>query len=76
MNSGGSIDGKHIRISHPPSIRVKFYNYKGFYSLIWMVVVNSNCDYIYIDIENNKRLSDRSVLEYIKIYQSLKGVKL
>lgn len=50
INCGGSIDGKHIRIVQLPGTGAQFYNCKGFYSIILMAIVNSNYEFIYVDV--------------------------
>jgi len=76
VNFRGSMDGKHIRISQPPGTGVQYYNYKGFYSLVLMAVVNSNYEFIYVDVGKNGRLSDAGIIEYTELYQSLKNGRL
>ncbi|CAI6346434.1 unnamed protein product [Macrosiphum euphorbiae] len=76
VNCGGSIDGKHIRILQPPGTGAQFYNYKGFYSIVLMAVVNSNYEFIYVDVGKNGRLSDGGVIECTEFYKSLKEEKL
>lgn len=76
INCGGSIDGKHIRIVQPPGTGAQFYNYKGFYSIILMAIVNSNYEFIYVDVGKNGRLSDAGVIEFTRFYEDLKKGKL
>lgn len=59
-----------------PGTGVQFYNYKGFYSIVLMAVVNSNYEFIYVDVGKNGRLSDGGVIECNGFYQSLKDRKL
>lgn len=66
MNYGGAIDGKHIRIVQTPQTGFQFYNYKGFYSIVLMAIVNSNYEFIYVDVGKNGRISDGGVIETTK----------
>lgn len=76
VNCGGSMDGKHIRILQPPGTGAQFYNYKGFYSIVLMAVVNSNYEFIYVDVGKNGRMSDAGVIDCTGFQQSLKCGKL
>ncbi|KAG5866825.1 hypothetical protein JTB14_016555 [Gonioctena quinquepunctata] len=40
INYGGAIDGKHIRIKPPAGSAALYYNYKTFYSVVLLAVVN------------------------------------
>lgn len=44
----GSIDGKHIRIKKPPNSGTMFYNYKHYFSIAMMAVVDSNYEFLYV----------------------------
>jgi hypothetical protein len=50
INCGGCIDGKHIRIV-PPAL---YYNYEHLYSVLSMAIVNSNYEFLYIDVGKRK----------------------
>lgn len=67
----GSVDGKHIRITRPANSGSFFYNYKGFYSIVLLGIVNSNCEFILANIGTNGRVSDGGVIENTQFYQKL-----
>jgi len=45
-NCLGAVDGKHVSIKKPPHTGSYYYNYKKFFSIVLMVVVNSNYEFI------------------------------
>ena len=46
----GCIDGKHVRMQAPPHSGSLYYNYKGFYSIIMLALVDANCNFLYVDV--------------------------
>lgn len=44
----GTIDGKHIRITSP--LGSMYYNYKGYASVVLMIVADSDYRFVYVDI--------------------------
>lgn len=63
---------KHIRIKAPPHSGSDFYNYKGFFSIVLLGVVDSNGKFIYIDVGGNGRASDAIILKNSSLYDALK----
>jgi len=57
INCGGCIDGKHIRICQPVRSGALYYNYKNFYSIVLMAIVNHNYEFIYVDVGKQGRIS-------------------
>ncbi|CAI6372739.1 unnamed protein product [Macrosiphum euphorbiae] len=76
INAGGAIDGKHIRIVQPANSGAQYYNYKGFHSIVLMAIVNSNHEFIYIDVGKNGRLSDGGIIECTEFYRRLQNNQL
>lgn len=46
----GAVDGKHIRITKPPGSASLYFNYKHFYSIVSLAVVDSNYRFTYIHV--------------------------
>lgn len=70
-NCGGAIDGKHIRITCPADTGALYYNYKNFYSVVLMAIVNANYEFIFADVGKNGRNSDGGVFEYTSFWRML-----
>ena len=46
----GAVDGKHIRIRNPPGAGTHYFNYKKYFSIILMAVVDAEYKFLYIDV--------------------------
>ena len=46
----GAIDGKHIRIRNPAHGGTYYFNYKKFYSVVLMAVVDAEYKFLYVDV--------------------------
>lgn len=60
-NCVGAIDGKHISIQAPVHSGTEFFNYKGFFSIILLAVVDANYNFIYANVGCQGRISDSGV---------------
>lgn len=70
------MDGKHIRIVRPLIFGAQFYNYKGFYSIVLMAIVNSSYEFTYVDVGKNGRISNGGVINSTLFYDLLNQGKL
>ena len=62
-NCLGALDGKHIMMRAPPNSNSLFYNYKGFFSIVLMVLVDADYRFIFIDIGNYESNGDSGIFK-------------
>lgn len=75
-NCLGAIDGKHIRIKKPNRSGSKFYNYKGYFSIVLLAVTDANGKFIVIDAGSCGGNSDGGVFSRSEFGKRLLAGKL
>ena len=57
----GAVDGKHIQIRKPGDSGSLYYNYKGFFSIVLMAVVDADYKFLWADIGGMGHQSDAQI---------------
>ena len=69
-NCIGAADGKHIAIIHPYNSGSEFYNYKGFFSIVLLAIVDYDYKFIFADVGCQGRISDGGVYRNSFFYRA------
>ena len=65
--------GKHILMRCPPNSNSLFYNYKGFFSIVLIALVDAEYCFIYIDVSNYGSIGDSSIFKNSALGQAFAG---
>ena len=60
-NTIGALDGKHVAIKCPPRSGSEYYNYKKFYSIVLLALVDADYKFIWVDIGGRGPSSDAQI---------------
>lgn len=73
LNCVGAIDGKYIRIKAPKRSGSLYLNYKEYYSIILLAVVDADCKFTAVDISSYGREGDAGIYLKSKIGKMIKN---
>ena len=67
----GAVDGKHIRVIKPEHSGSMFCNYKDFFSVVLMAVLDTNYRFVYFDTGSYGKDSDSTVFRRSRLWISV-----
>ena len=67
----GTLDGKHVAITCPQNSGSVFHNYKGYFSIVLLALVDANYKFIWADIGGNKSTSDCALFNRSKLRRAI-----
>ena len=67
----GGIDGKHIEIQQPSNSGSELYNYKHFFSILHLAMVDASCKFTYMNIGAPGRAGDAGFFNDSTLKQAL-----
>jgi hypothetical protein len=70
-NCIGAIDGKHIEIIKPKHSGSTYINYKGFFSIVLLALVDADYKLLYVDVGAEGRISDGGVFAHSSLSKAL-----
>ena len=75
-NCIGAVDGKHINIIPPPNSGSYYYNYKHYFSVVLLALVDADYRFVYVETGCNGRISDGGIVANSLLFHSLKNNNL
>ena len=67
----GAIDGKHVAIKCPADSGTLHYNYKGYFSIVLLAIVDGNYKYLWADVGSEGSASDAGIFNLSLMRQDL-----
>ena len=65
----GAIDGKHVKIVKPKGSGSRHYNYKGFFSIVLLAIVDSEYKFLWVDVGSPGKCSDGGIWKRSTLYR-------
>uniref|UniRef100_A0AAG5D146 DDE Tnp4 domain-containing protein n=1 Tax=Anopheles atroparvus TaxID=41427 RepID=A0AAG5D146_ANOAO len=69
----GAIDGKHVSIRSPGHSGSDYYNYKGFYSIVLLVIVDAHYNFMFADAGGKGGISDGGIFRNSRLHYKLEN---
>ena len=68
----GALDGKHIIIKKPKKSGTEYYNYRGFFFLVLLALVDAEYRFPWVNVGSSEFSSDEQILNCSKLKKNIK----
>jgi hypothetical protein len=75
-NTLGAIDGKHVRVQKPANSGSEYRNYKGYFSIILMALVDANYSFLGVEAGAHGGCSDTQVFNACQLKRRIEEQRL
>ena len=70
-HSLGALDGKHIRMRCPPKSGTSYFNYKKYYSIILLALVDADYRFVYVEVGAEGSAGDAGIWNQCELMQAI-----
>ena len=75
-NCIGAIDGRHTKIQNPPNAGSLYFNFKQYYSIVQLSIVDANYCFMWVDAGGYSSGSDSGIYKNTGMYKKIAEDKL
>lgn len=72
----GAVDGKHIRVRKPVNSGSLFFNYKDYFSIVLLAIVDSDYKFIYVNVGSYGKECDSSIFKESTFWKKMEDCTL
>ena len=69
----GALDGKHIAIKKPKKSGSEYFNYKGYFSVVLLALVNADYKFLWVNVESSGSSSDAQIFNCSKLKRRIEN---
>ena len=69
----GALDGNHIAIKKPKKSGSEYFNYKGYFSLVLLALVDADYKYLWVNMEASGSSSDAQIFNHSKLKKRIEN---
>ena len=72
-HSVGALDGKHIAIKKPKKSGIEYFNYKGYFSLVLLALVDAEYKFLWVNVGTSGSSSDAQIFNCNKLKRRIEN---
>ena len=76
LQAVAALDGKHIAIKKPKKSGSEYFNYKGFFSLVLLALVDADYNFLWVNMVASGSSSDAQIFNHSKLRRTIENGRL